>query len=63
MASTGFDPVTSVILVQLPTELWSHRYEARSEIYTRTDLTKENLAVMTISLMGIAAQGWSTVVD
>ena len=49
---------------------------SRSEIYTRTDLTKENLvvlpnerrrmqnlAVMAISLMDIAAEGWSTAVD
>ena len=47
-----------------------------SEVYTRTDLTKENLmvlpnqktcmqnlAVMTISLTDIGAEGWSTAVD
>ena len=46
------------------------------EVYTRTDLTEENLvvlpnqrtrtqnlAVMTISLTDIAAEGWSTAVD
>ena len=54
----------------MPSRSW------RSEIYTRTDLTKENfvvlpnqrtraqnLAVITIFQTGIAAEGWSTAVD
>ena len=51
----------------MPSRSW------RSEVYNRTDLTKENLvglpnqitrtqnlAVMTISLTDIAADGWAT---
>lgn len=54
----------------MPSRSW------RSEVYTRTDLTEkklmdittqktrtQNLAVMTISLADIVAEGWSTTVD